>query len=71
MKDLTADIECPNCGHKVTIKVREMVPGRTKNCPHCQAEFQFTGDDGRKVQRALDDLKRQLKRLSGELTIGF
>lgn len=71
MKDLTADIECLGCGHKVTIKVREMVPGRTKNCPYCAAKFRFTGDDGRKVQRGLDDLERQLRKLSRKLTIRF
>lgn len=69
MKELAADIECPNCGRKVTIKVREMIPGRTKNCPYCEAIFRFTGDDGRKVQRALDDLERQLKKVSRKLTI--
>ena len=63
MRDLTAKLQCPNCHHSVQIKVKEMVPGRTKNCPFCGTQFNFTGDDGRKVQRALDDFNRTLKRL--------
>ena len=63
MEDLTAKIQCPNCKHSVQIKVKEMVPGHAKNCPFCGVQFNFSGDDGRKVQRALDDLNRTLKRL--------
>lgn len=69
MKDLYADIECPNCGQRARIEVREMVPGRSKDCPHCEAVFEFSGEDGRRAQRALDELEGQLKRLSRELTI--
>ena len=63
MQDLKVKIQCPNCQHSVQIKVKEMVPGHTKNCPFCGAQFNFTGDDGRKVQRELDNLSRTLKRL--------
>lgn len=62
MTDLIADINCPNCNRKVKIKVKEMVPGRTKRLS-CGCVIQFAGDDGRKAQRALDDFERQLKRL--------
>jgi transcription elongation factor Elf1 len=63
MQDLETDFECPNCKRKITIKVKEMVPGQTKNCPSCGLVIRFSGDDGRKVQRALDDLQKTLKRL--------
>jgi hypothetical protein len=53
----------PNCHRSIQIKVKEMVPGHMKNCSFCGAQFNFTGDDGRKVQRALDDLNRTLKSL--------
>jgi DNA-directed RNA polymerase subunit RPC12/RpoP len=59
--DLEASIECPNCMRKTKIKVKEMVPGRKKTCSGCGAEFSFTGDDGRKAQKALDDLKKLVK----------
>ena len=71
MTELRTDIRCPNCGYKVRIRVREMVPGTSKRCPHCATPFQFGGDDGRQVQRALDDFERELKRLSRKLTIKF
>jgi hypothetical protein len=63
MKDLTADITCPNCHHKVKIKVKDMVPGQSKRLS-CGCIIQFTGDDGRKMQRAVDDLERKLKKLN-------
>ena len=69
MTDLHANIRCPNCGHRVRIKVREMVPGRSKRCPYCATTIQFPGDDGRQVQRALDHFERELKRISRKLTI--
>jgi hypothetical protein len=69
MKDLYADMECPNCGRTVRIKIKDMVPGRSKDCPHCEAVFEFSGEDGRQAQRALDDFESQLERLSRELTI--
>jgi hypothetical protein len=69
MRDLYAEIECPNCGHSIRIKVKEMVPGRSKRCPCCATAIEFSGDDGRKVQRALNDFERELKRLSRKITI--
>jgi transcription elongation factor Elf1 len=66
MQDLETDIECPNCKRKIKIKVKEMVPGHTKNCPSCGLVIRFSGDDGRKVQRAMDDLQRTLKRLGAK-----
>lgn len=63
MQDLTAEINCPSCNRKVRIKVRDMVPGRSKRLS-CGCTIRFSGDDGRQVQRALDDLRRQLHGLS-------
>lgn len=59
--DLEADINCPGCKRKIKIKVKEMVPGRNKTCSYCRAEIQFSGDDGRKAQKALDDFEKTLK----------
>lgn len=70
MQDLTAEINCPNCNRRVKIKVKEMVPGRTKRLS-CGCTIQFTGNDGRQVQRALGDLENQLKRLQRKITIKF
>ncbi len=68
MQDLTADINCPICNRKVKIKVKEMVPGRSKRLS-CGCTIQFSGDDGRQVQKSLDDFERQLKKLNQKITI--
>lgn len=61
--DLAFDIECPGCKRKISIKAKEMVPGRKKICPNCKAEITFSGDDGRKAQKALDNLEKSMKNL--------
>ena len=61
--DLEAEVACPGCKRKMKIKVKDMVPGHTKNCPSCKAEITFTGDDGRKAQKSLDDFQKTLKNL--------
>ena len=62
--ELKTDVTCPKCGHKFSIKVADMVPGRKTRCPRCPTEITFSGDDGRKAQQALDDLERSLKKWS-------
>jgi hypothetical protein len=66
MHDMEATATCPNCNRPIPIKVREMVPGTSRSCPHgCGATLTFSGDDGRKAQSALDDLERAFRRLGG------
>ena len=69
MKYLEAKINCPSCHRQVYIKVKEMIPGRYKKCPHCGTMLNFTGDDGRRAQKALDDLERSIKKLNRKLKI--
>lgn len=69
MKDLSVNIQCPGCQRQTPINVGEMIPGRSKICPNCGAEFKFAGDDGRKIQKALDDVEKELKQLN--TTINF
>lgn len=45
------------------LKVEEMVPNKSKNCNWCKAEIKFTGVDGRKAQKSLDDFEKSLKKL--------
>lgn len=66
---LDFDIQCPNCGRKFKQRVEEMRPGRTRNCPGCRLPIEFTGDDGARTQRALDDFTRKLKNLKLNLKI--
>jgi len=63
MKKLEIDIKCPNCKRKFTQRVEEMRPGAQRRCPGCDTFIQFTGDDGRQAQKALDDFERTLKNL--------
>lgn len=71
MAKLQFDLECPNCHRKFRQRVEDMRPGRSRRCPYCNAVIRFTGDDGRQVQRAVDDLERALKRVSGIKKIGL
>ncbi len=68
MEDLTINVTCPKCNQTLVIKVRDMVPGNTMQCS-CGCTISFSGDDGRQVQEALDDLDQQLKNLGGGLTL--
>jgi hypothetical protein len=60
--ELTVPFTCPRCKRSREIKVREMVPGRSSACSYCNTAIDFDGADGRKLQRALDDLERTLKK---------
>ncbi len=60
---LEVDVECPSCKRKMKVKVQDMRPGKKKNCPSCRAEISFTGDDGRKAQKAIDDFEKSLKKM--------
>jgi hypothetical protein len=66
MRNLTASLTCPNCGRTVTVKIKEVIPGRSKRL-QCGCTITFAGDDGRKVQRELDNLERELKKLNRKL----
>jgi len=62
--DLSADITCPSCEKQFEVKLRDMRPGNSASCPHCDASIKFEGDDASNVQNAVDDLEREFKRLS-------
>jgi uncharacterized C2H2 Zn-finger protein len=69
MTKLQVDLECPNCHREFKQKVDDMRPGESRRCPHCGTMIKFTGDDGRQVQRAIDDLERTLKNMSKTIKI--
>jgi hypothetical protein len=69
IKKLYVDTKCGNYDHKIRIDVTEMVARRPKRWRHYRTTFQFPGDDGRQVQRATDDLEREIKRLGCGLTV--
>ena len=69
MPNVCVDTKWQNHEHEIRIEVREMVTHRSKRCRDCRTTFQFSGDDGRQVQRATDDLEREIKRLGCGLTV--
>ena len=64
---LEFDLTCPKCKRTMKQRTDDMRPGASQACPGCGSIIKFDGDDGRKVQRALDDVKRSL----GNLNIKF
>lgn len=64
---LEFDLACPNCGRKMKQKVEKMRPGNSRLCPSCGTRIEFSGDDGRKAQKAIDDLKKTIKKVSRNL----
>jgi len=69
MTKLQLELECPNCHRRFKQKVEDMHPSRSRRCPYCNTTIRFTGDDGRRVQIAVDDLERTLKRMSRTIKI--
>ena len=62
MNKLEIDIQCPSCGRKIKQRVDRMHSGASRRCL-CGCNINFTGDDGRKVQRELDKFERDLNKL--------
>lgn len=64
MEKLEFDIECPNCHRTIRVRVEDMRPGKSTKCSSCGTILEFTGDDGRKIQKSLDDLERTIVDIS-------
>jgi uncharacterized Zn finger protein len=71
MAKLKFDLECPSCHRKFKQKVEDVRPGQSRRCPHCGTVIEFTGDDGRQMQRAVDKLERSIKKASRTIKIKF
>lgn len=63
--DMEVPLTCPNCKETIKMKLKELHPGNSVTCA-CGAKINFTGDDMRKAQAALDNLTRQLERLGAK-----
>ncbi len=66
---LEFDIACSHCGKSFKQRVDAMRPGHSTRCPSCGITIQFSGDDGRKVQKAVDDVEKTLSKLSKDLKL--
>lgn len=61
-KDLILPLKCP-CGQEIKVNARTAAPGTVLTCPKCQAKITLAGDDMRKAQKAMDDLKKAFEKL--------
>ena len=61
--ELTVDIACPKCAHKISAALRQLKPGNKLICPGCGVTIELEGDDMGKAADALDDLTRSLRQL--------
>lgn len=60
--ELKLPIPCPRCRRTLKRRMRDTPPGTVVKCV-CGATIKVGGDDVRKVQRAMDDLFKQLGKL--------
>lgn len=68
--DIEIDIPCPGCKRKFKEKVKNLKPGKSKVCPHCQKTIEYSGEDiPKSFQKSLDNLKRTIKNLNKTFTI--
>ena len=61
------DIKCPACEHTIKVALGNMRPGNSRDCPRCRRRINFTGDDGSKVQRNLDQATKDVEQTVRDL----
>ena len=71
MDKFKTSITCPKCKVPFTVAVETMIPGTFINCPNqqCGHKMEFTGDDGRNIQKSLDDFNGLLKNFGKDINI--
>lgn len=67
VKDLEIEFSCPICYSEIKIKAKQMRSGNSTTCPYCKSNIQFTGDDGSKVQKSLNDFEKQISKINMKL----
>jgi uncharacterized protein YlzI (FlbEa/FlbD family) len=63
-------IECGECNNKNKIPLYQASPDNIITCI-CGKKYQLTGDDIRKIQEGLDNLKRTLDSFSKSITFNL
>lgn len=61
--ELSVDIACPKCAHKISAALRQLKPGNKLICPGCGVTIELEGEDVSKAARAADELARSIKSL--------
>lgn len=71
MTNIEVEMPCPHCRQKFPLPLEEMRAGEDRACPHCGATITFSGADGSKIQKALDELKDQAAGISTKVKINI
>ena len=65
--ELSVDIACPKCAHKISAALRQLKPGNKLICPGCGVTINLEGDDVSQAAKALDQFESAIKKLGGRL----
>jgi len=69
--NIEIEMPCPRCGRKFPLPLEEMRAGEARACPHCGSTITFSGADGSKVQKALDELCDQPSGISTKVKVSI
>lgn len=61
--ELSVDIACPKCGHKISAALRQLKPGNKLVCPGCGVGIELEGDDVSEAAKAMDQVEAGVKNL--------
>ncbi len=61
MSKVQVEIACPGCQQKFPMALEDITPGRSQACPSCGTTMKFSGAEGGKLQKALDQLGKKAK----------
>ncbi|MBA7505611.1 hypothetical protein ES706_04287 [subsurface metagenome] len=63
LDDMRVDIPCPLCKHQFKVTLGQIQRGETVVCPKCHKSIKLKpeGDDLRKIEKSIKDLKDSIK----------
>lgn len=62
MEKIKIEITCPKCEKEFKQRIENMRPGKSKKCPHCLTNIDFSGDDFSKAQKMLDNFEKEINK---------
>jgi len=61
MTKVQVEVPCPGCQQKFPMALEDIAPGRSQACPSCGTTMKFSGAEGGKLQKVLDQLGKKAK----------